>query len=603
MKSFLNKVLIQQNESLYSFLHRSIRVNYHDKLESVIKGGQFTFNNYLDETSVWFQEINELTRKGMRENPFRFSLNQFNTLFFNEKILTKKQRSIVYHLKKTKFCPQCLVENFYHRLFWDISLITTCTVHKQFLTDKCCICDRKIRLSWLMRNQCPCGNVYTNTKAKQEPMEEHLKSQEVIQRFLLDPQYKVNLESNSHLNAKEFFSLYFLFSRLIHNISTKNLLFENWNLKTEKIFLEGKNGGNNDLELMTIIVTAVYQLIIYPFQKLPLLMAGIDDVQYNSNIKAVRTRKYNILKDIISHPKGSRYHDAYSKYVSELDDEYTNDRKIIKHKPLEKQYVPVNEAIKLLKTSCMNFNELQKDGIIKVKRTVKRGRQVMLVDRTSIDAYQKMQSEIWTITDVCEYLGVGHRIAQQLIDYEFITPSVKSSLDDSFTKRFDKKQIEEFLRTLLKSLVILKHPNDGWIPMQKAMYLIRKSLPDPDYGTILLEIKQGRLKAAIFEDKMNLAGLYISKSDIERYNKIQKQLRVNHLGCIPREVQKIFRCGMPKVNKLIDTGILTVTRVIKNNNGTITTYLSKESIEQYLMNQKGWSREEVNDYIKQKIIL
>ena len=57
---------------------------------------------------------------------------------------------------------------------------------------------------------------------------------------------------------------------------------------------------------------------------------------------------------------------------------------------------------------------------------------------------------------------------------------------------------------------------------------------------------------------------------------------------------------MPKVNKLIDTGILTVTRVIKNNNGTITTYLSKESIEQYLMNQKGWSREEVNDYIKQK---
>ena len=74
---------------VYTLLHRSIRVNYHDKLESVIKGGQFTFNNYLDETSVWFQEINELTRKGMRENPFRFSLNQFNTLFFNEKILTK----------------------------------------------------------------------------------------------------------------------------------------------------------------------------------------------------------------------------------------------------------------------------------------------------------------------------------------------------------------------------------------------------------------------------------------------------------------------------------------------------------------------------------
>ena len=57
--------------------------------------------------------------------------------------------------------------------------------------------------------------------------------------------------------------------------------------------------------------------------------------------------------------------------------------------------------------------------------------------------------------------------------------------------------------------------------MQKAMYLIRKSLPDPDYGTILLEIKQGRLKAPIFEDKMNLAGLYISKAILNDITKFK----------------------------------------------------------------------------------
>ncbi|WP_410491274.1 TniQ family protein [Bacillus thuringiensis] len=578
MKSFLNKVLIQKNESLYSFLYRNIKVNYHDDLESVVQGGRFTFNNYLDETSRGFQEINKLARQGVNKNPFSLSLNQFDKILFNEKIPNKNKRSMVYDLKKTKFCPQCLVENFYHRLFWDISLITICTVHKKMLIDKCDMCGRSIRLSWLMRNRCLCSNAYTHIQTKPTSIEEHLESQEAIQRFLLESQHVVKIEKNGRLNAKEFFSLYFLFCRLIQKVSTKNLLFEKWNLKTDKIFLDGKNGGYNDLETMTIIVTVLYQLIVYPFQKLSMLIDGIDDVQNSKNTEAVSARRYNILKDIILHPRGGYYYDAYSKYVRELNNGYTNDKMIIKHGPFKNQYAPVNETMK-------------------VTATIKSKREVMLGDKVSVEVNKEMQNEIWTIIDVCEYLGIDYHIAQQLIDYELIIPSKESSIDGSFKKRFNKKKVEGFLSSLLKSLIILQPSNDEWIPISKVMYLLRKR-----YGAILLEVKQGRLQAAISEDKMNLSGLYISKSDVEQYNKINKQLRIKQLGYVLGEVQKIFRCGMPKIKKMIDVGTFTVIQVT-NNNGIIITYFSKESIEEYLMKLKGWSHEEMDKYIEQKIFL
>ncbi|HDX9587778.1 TPA: TniQ family protein [Bacillus pseudomycoides] len=597
MKSFLNKALIQKNESLYSFLYRNLKVNYHDKLESVVQGGRFTFNNYLDETSAGFQEINKLARQGVNKNPFSLSLNQFDKILFNEKTPNKNQKSMVYQLKKTKFCPQCLVENFYHRLFWDISLITICTVHKKMLIDKCDICGKSIPLSRLMRNRCLCGNAYTNIRAKQTFIEEHLESQVTIQCFLLEPQHVVKIEKNGRLNAKEFFSLYFLFCRLIQNVSTKNLLFEKWNLKTDKIFLDGKNGGYNDLETMTIIVTVLYQLIVYPFQKLSMLIDGIDDVQNSKNIEAVSARRYNILKDIILHHRGGYYYDAYSKYVSELSNEYTNDREIIKHKPLENQYVPVNEAVKLLKSNCTKFDDLLENEKIKVKETIKSKREVMLGDKASIEVYKEVQNEIWTIIDVCECLGIDYHIAQQLIDYELIIPYRESSIDGSFKKRFNKKEVEECLSSLLKSLIILQPFNDEWIPIQKVTYLLRKS-----YGAILLEIKQGRLQAAISEDKMNLSDLYISKSDVEQYNNINKQLRINQLGYVLGEVQKIFQCGTSKIKKLIDAEIFTVMQVT-NNNGIIITYFSKESVEKHVMEQKRCSREEMNKYIEQRIFL
>lgn len=99
---------------------------------------------------------------------------------------------------------------------------------------------------------------------------------------------------------------------------------------------------------------------------------------------------------------------------------------------------------------------------------------------------------------------------------------------------------------------------------------------------------------------MDLRGLFVLKSDVEKHNKNAKIVRINTDGYKMSEALKIFHIGMPKLNELIKSDIIQIVGSLINNNGTITNYLCKEQVDNYLINLYGWSEKEVKEYIHKK---
>lgn len=603
MKPFLNKVLPYLDESLYSVLHRGINENYLEtNLELLLQSGTSTVNNYLDNKKIWFIPIQELAEKGLNINPNSFTLNHYNKLFFNEEPPTLKQKGMVYELERTKYCLDCLMEEFYHRLHWDISFITICTKHKRYLVDICPECGRRVTHRWLIRNQCACGAEYTRLLPKDDVSEEGLLySQKELLDLLLGCKSPDNWKTLNEFNREDFFQIFYLFCRLVDSLPTKSTLFIR-EIEEEKINFKMGNSKKRNLEIMTMIADTSFHLVTNPNQKLSPLIQLIDNIQtaQNPNQKAVRLHKYGFLKQIISHPKGSLYHKVYSEYVSKLNDEYSNMRVAVKPLPFEKKYIPLYEASTQLKVSTPILKYLIKSGILKIHKTKKRGRVIRLVEKQCVDDYRRIRETMIGIIDVSHYLGIDNRSVHHLIKSGFLSPSHGPNIDGLPELYFEKEYIEQFLSSFINCSEILYHQNDDWISIKSGMYLIRNNIPDASYTDILTLVLKGELKTAIKKEVMNLKGLFVLKSDIEKYNKKCKIKRINTFGYKMSEASKLLGISVSTLSTRVKNQIIHVVTV-KHNNGKISNYLSKEQVDKLIMDLNGWLEKEVKEYVLNKL--
>lgn len=60
----------------------------------------------------------------------------------------------VWSLVNVKYCPACLATEFYWRELWDLTLYTTCTIHKVDLIYKCAACQEKSTIKLLSTGRC-----------------------------------------------------------------------------------------------------------------------------------------------------------------------------------------------------------------------------------------------------------------------------------------------------------------------------------------------------------------------------------------------------------------------------------------------------------------
>jgi len=166
MVKLLRKSVPYRDESLLSYIYRLAKDNNcpvgwivkECKLDKVYKDNYFTFdyNDREMELLASAVEMDKSTIMDMTMSKYylHFDKNYPSGYFF---IQNNFKNGI-------KYCPLCLKEQNYHRLFWQFNQIKICLNHKVVLIENCPECGRWITIDTIINDKCECGFKISQTK-------------------------------------------------------------------------------------------------------------------------------------------------------------------------------------------------------------------------------------------------------------------------------------------------------------------------------------------------------------------------------------------------------------------------------------------------------
>jgi hypothetical protein len=589
MKPLLNKISPNKDESLYSYIFRLAIANYFEHLGSMFKHlgstAYYSNINYLEAGFKHYPFLDEFM-KIHYQNVHQFILNKYNHILVannNGGTSGRLQDQRVYTRLNTKYCPLCLKEDFYHRLYWDISLLTICQKHQVYLIEECINCKQNIRLSRLMRNECTCGFKYTEGKIK-EPPHEIIMPQEIIYSLVNGGTEVIKHTFEKELSRDEFFQLFFLFCHLIDGLGTSYFSYHKYISTVNKLNFDLKQKEKRSVEMMSYIILMAFELVISPEKELPKVFNVIENTHYK---KAEYMTKYRYFKKIVNHPYGEIYHKVYSDYLDNRKDIYINRFKMITPRISKKQYLTILETVKIMKSEYSAVMNLCKHGILKLYRSEKNNKVYTLIERKSVEEYLNMKKNSLSFSKTQNYLGVSVRTLQDLVDKKLLVPTHGPGFDGYELWYFEEKHVEQLLYKFGNQCINLQSKTeDYWLPIKDAVMKLRYL----NVGTtdLLILLLNGEIEAACVSPLFSIKDLKVSKESILRIKLNDIQERIIARGYKSKEVEKIFNISLKTVEKWIKDGILKVSDNQNNKNDTVTRFFDKDQLIKLLINIKGY---------------
>ena len=118
---------------------------------------------------------------------------------------------------KTKYCPDCIKEKLYNRLYWQINYITVCLKHQKLLLRACKKCNRSLSPLEVSNGKCNCGYNLSNDSSIQITNEDILSNQKRLYSI-----FKIgNNNFDSHQNLGLNQSLYLKLMSFLYSLIMK----------------------------------------------------------------------------------------------------------------------------------------------------------------------------------------------------------------------------------------------------------------------------------------------------------------------------------------------------------------------------------------------
>ncbi|MCM3597192.1 TniQ family protein [Metabacillus idriensis] len=593
------RVEVKENESLYSYLHRTFAANFFDHLGSAFNElGQTVYVtncNYFDTKQKWSVFLRDYVNL-MGVDPFTMFLNKYDEVIFGHPP-NRSENRCMYEKYYVKYCQSCIREDFYYRLHWDVSVVSICTKHNQWLLEKCNHCGDPIILSRFMRDTCKCGASYSSADFKGEvPDKITLKIQKKVQKLLLNENARLSICSKNQItiDRHEFFQLFYLFSQLIDNFELKSINHLKMKCESDRVIFLRKNKIRRDTSMMNFIVNHVFLLMTNPDKSLPKIIEYLDSDLIS---KATRANKYRLLKKVFLKPKGPLYHQIYSEYLNSLTSEYINERVAIKPLKIEKKYLTLGETMEMINTEYKVVLNLCEYGLLSCSTELKQDRLIRLIDKGSIEAYMQMKKKSWSLARASEYLGLNFARTDDLANQGMFDAEHGPALDGYPIWHIKKDSVIQFLQTVIQNCRVIESPDEEGIIFNKATLMTRRISIEP--VDLILLIIQRKLNASVLKDRMNFSGLYIRRKDLDEIVFQEKLKRFERFGYTKKEIIKIFGVGQPTVYKWVET-ILKLKYSETYMTGVKVGYVSKDQIIGLLMIREGWNEQKAKDFLKYK---
>lgn len=163
-----------EGESMWSFIFRLLRLNgipllaFLNTIKTTgthyVQRDDLGLLEYIPTNLIDIVRISEMTGCSVNELLGTTVNNVLKTFGVNDNVEHARLMSGVIQ-SNYRFCPKCLHDSSYHRLFWKIGHITVCPKHGISLLDRCHDCKKTIKFREIVDlDGCPhCGHRLSNT--------------------------------------------------------------------------------------------------------------------------------------------------------------------------------------------------------------------------------------------------------------------------------------------------------------------------------------------------------------------------------------------------------------------------------------------------------
>lgn len=575
MKKFLNQTTPKINESLYSFLFRTAIVNHFDHLGTILKDiGPIPYTiscNYLDEGKSWYQPIMKIIQM-TNINAYPLTLNQYDYLFFQNVELGKQQERFIYYRSSSKYCPECLKEHMFHRLYWDISIVTICLKHQKHLMEICPACKTKTRISRLMQDTCICGHKFSNYRNTDIiPHDVEIHAQNCIQSMILGNESSIVI-ANVHLFTKEkYFKFFILYSHIVDNLMIEGLFPISYGQNSFNFGMKNKEKRN--VLSFSILATYIHLIIVDPQQNLIQLLDRLnDESQVN---KTLRKAKMKHFHKIINVKAGEPFEEIYKQSLIKAVNVYTN-RKAINIPVVDKHYLTFDEVINHYQVPLRHLKFLCNKGDIMM--VAEKG--VRLIEKASVEKYVQALSNSLNKHQAGKLMGLNPERVIDLAIAKRLKAFHGPKIDGNYFWSFQKQDVLQTLIWICSKCNPVNHVKKGYISFNKANFAVRHL----EINTIALIdlVASGKLSSIILKKELSIKGIYIHEKDIIDFCQLEKDKRIERWGYTLLETSHILNIDVRKLKKEVEEGKIKINHEKVNQNGTTSYYIEKEFVNKML---------------------
>lgn len=492
---FRNRVRGKCDESVLSFINRTLTANYisHIPYALKLKPQSYRSNfNHLSKSSVIYKEVKELVEKGGGDLD-GLLLNQYDEVYLGDKFAEVKGKFGRYYLlNRTKFCPSCMKQDFYHRRLWDIQDIFVCLEHNRYLIEFCPNCNEAVTVKMLMSKRCKCGQLFNN-EPDSVPNDEIILHQVDIQRMVLEPGATKTDESGRLVNAILYFTLHHAFKSILESKSGIEFLIQ-----------IGKfdHYDPEDIQHRASISQMCWELILNPTPELFSVFFNHLEREIVSGLK--KKDFITVLNN--SHPIRKMYLRSLDVNKRERNSTYSF-HKYIQQSEMELGYITINEAAKVLGFDHHKTLRWAKLGMIPYETSEILGVNTMIFNKLILEEKVKQIKAYIGIDEVKRRFNVSIPIVLFLIKIGKLVPEHGPSKDGFGINLFHPDEIDRFLRKLTETACILNQSDTGWIPLSKRARSITKVLKGAFDGNVPIGI--------VRDNELNLKNIHIRLSDLK----------------------------------------------------------------------------------------
>jgi len=557
-KTLKNQLLMYMDESLSGFLYRLSQRNYYPNTSYLSNFLGLTIhqaqNNEFDNEALGkLKSLNEEPVYHEIYNGYRF--HEYVGLDLYTKIIIKN---------RTKYCPLCIREKYYHRAIWGILAIYLCVKHRVKLVDQCPHCGYVISMASFINQKCnKCLFDYNDYDQLHIENGNFIESQIQITQGLWDKEIAVI----QNFNFIEFMKLAFHCFYLLNRAQDYTYLSPN----ILKLFYNRKKGEKSGFDLAIALSNVYWMCKDFPSH----FFIVLNDFLSRNKGKA-RYEKLKAFEDLFSNPIFSLIQEAYNSYFLDQVDggNVRKDFSIFKKNPelLQKRTMLRREEVKTLTgITYEKFNELNAFQELQVETNIIDGQSRYLVERNTLENYLNIKQALISRKEVGLILGVNSYSVSKIVNAGYLTPI---QIANSPIKKFEIYEVKKFIECCLGQIVTEVKPSS--IRFHEA--LIKYSTCNLTIVDIIAFTISGHLKPIRTIQGGNLADNYYEDYELKLCLELIRSKRQEHVGFFLQDVMKRLKIGEKRLWKIIHEQGIEADFILHMKDGRKRYYFKEGTI-------------------------